>query len=305
MSELTNRSDGRTDIILETELPRRSFLRLAALGATAAYLAGCDTGEKEPTPERFSDTPSWEQDFTRMPDGPVDPNVWAAKLGPENFDGAGQQIYTDKPTNLAVKNGRLVITAFEQQMSGKPFTSARVTTKESFGFGRLVVRAQMPAGRGPHPAIWMRRTPKPGEGPNEVYGEIDIAEHVGVNGDRIYTNLHTNATRKAGIEGIVTQQDKDGEDVPGVSDRMVEYAVERTADGIAFFIDGRQVGPLYKPEDGSGADKHKWPFAEDDEYSLIINMAIGDRWGGKNGVDTNSDPWQLLVESAKFYPENK
>ena len=299
MTEFRRDPDGLIDQ-KDTEVHRRTLLRVALLGGVATLLSSC--GEKERAPDRFADTPSWEQDFTQQPDGSIDTNVWNIKLGPENFDGAGQQIYTDKPTNVAVSGGRLVITALEQTISGKPFTSARIDTlgKQSFGFGRLVVRAQMPKGRGPHPAIWMRRAPKPGETPNQIYGEIDIAEHVGVNGDRIYTNLHTNATRKAGIDGLVTQQDKDGEPVSGVSDRMVEYAVERTAEGIAFFIDGKQVGPLHKPREGGD---EAWPFDADDDYYVIVNMAIGDRWGGKNGVDTESDPWQLQVESIRFYPE--
>jgi beta-glucanase (GH16 family) len=310
MSEFRNPSDH--DPFLESHVERRTLFRVALLGGAATFLAGCEDGQPRPdvekTPNRFADKPSIEWDFSRYPDGPIDPAIWNIKLGPEEYDGAGQQIYTDKPDNIAIRNGRFVITAHKQEMSGKPFTSGRADTlgKQSFGYGRLVVRAQMPEGRGPHPAIWMRRVPKPGEQAgteSEVYGEIDIVEHVGVNGDRAYTNLHTNETRKReDRKGIVTQQDLDGEQVPGMTGRMVEYAVERTGNGIAFFVDGKQAGPLHAPRGGSD---DTWPFGEDDEYYLIFNVAIGDRWGGKEGVDTSKAPWQMEVESVKFYPENK
>jgi|GEM_PF-6356550 len=304
MTEFSTGPDGPKKDLTEVDISRRQFFRVAALGAAANYLVACSNGEREVAP-RFKDTPAWEQDFTKMPDGPIDPQIWNAKLGPENFDGAGQQIYTDKPNNVYVRGGRLVITAFEQKMSGKPFTSARIDTlgKRHFGFGRLVVRAQMPAGRGPHPAIWMRRVPKPGEEANPIYGEIDIVEYVGHRPDRAFTNLHTNATRKdPSREGIVTGQTKEGTVVSGMTDRMVEYVVERTAAGIAFFVDGQPAGSLYPPREGG---KDVWPFAEDDEYYLITDIAVGDRWGGSQGVDTNSDPWQLQEESVKFYEESK
>ena len=304
--DVTPQTDVLRSDLIEVGMDRRAALRLALLGvgAGALALAGCGDAEKEKPVERFASEPSWQQDFATMPDGPVDPSLWNIKLGPENYDGAGEQIYTDKPTNVAIRGGRLVITALEQTISGKPFTSARIDTagNQSFGYGRMVIKARMPKGRGPHVGLWMRRAPKPGEEagkPSEVYGEIDIAEHVGVNGDRIYANLHTNATRKAGIEGIVTQTDKDGTETPGCSDRFIEYTVERTAEGVAFFIDGKPNG-FYKPPEGPNDEN--WPFGADDDYYLILNMAIGDRWGGKDGVDTESDPWQLEIEHAKFYP---
>jgi len=305
MTEFLDRQDGRINFFTDAELTRRNFLRTTLLGGAAYVLAACSNGEHEVTPDRFSQTPSWEQDYAHIPDGPVDPAVWNVKLGPENFSGAGQQIYTDKPTNVYVRDGRLVITAFEQMISSKPFTSARIDTlgKQSFGFGRLVVRAQMPSGRGVHPAIWLRRVSKPGEN-SGIYGEIDLAEFVGHRPDRVFTNLHTNATRqRPDKKGIVTSESQDGAIVPDVSNRMVEYAVDRTADGIAFYADGKQTGRTFTPVAGG---KDAWPFAEDDEYYVIANMAIGDRWaGGLEGVDIASDPWQMQVESMRFYPEEK
>jgi len=310
-----NPSRPESNSLTSAELTRRQLLRMGLLGGFASYVAGCDTGETRPEPkeltdvertaERFADTPSIEFDFAKMPDGPLDPNTWNIKLGPENYDGAGQQIYTDKPDNLAIRNGNMVVTAHKQTMSGKPFTAGRVDTlnKVHFGFGRLVIPVRMPAGRGIHPAVWMRRAPKPGEDDN-IYGEIDIAEYVGHRPDRIFTNLHTNATRKRpDKKGIVTAESQEGIIVPEVSDRMVEYVVDRTAEGIQFFVDGKKAGRLYEPVEGG---KDAWPFAEDDEYYLIANIAVGDRWaGGLEGVDTETAPWQMLLESVRFYPETK
>lgn len=289
------------DATKEPLITRRRLLITGSLAAVA-LVAGC--GEKEEKPDIFEKDPSWQQDFATMPDGPVDPTQWNIKLGPENYDGAGQQVYTDKSVNLAIRNGRLVITGLVQPMRGKPYTSARIDTlgHADFGYGRMVVRAKMPAGSGPHPAAWMRLvdTGKPllanGKKP---YGEIDIIEHIGANGDTAYNNLHTTATLAMDKGGLVTSKNTSGYDLPGMSERLIDYAVERTPDGISFFADGVQLGETISPLSDNDED---WPFGEDDRYYLILNMAIGDRWGGKAGVDESQAPWQYEVESTKFYP---
>jgi beta-glucanase (GH16 family) len=282
----------------DVDKTRRRFLAGIVGGATLAYLSGCDSPEKPtPPPEIFAKDPSWRQNFKEMRDGSLDKSQWNAKLGPEN--GGGLQVYTDHTENVSVRNGALVITGLQQKIGGREYSSARIDTlgHAEFGFGRLVVRARLPKGVGPHAAIWMRHVSQEPGTPTRN-GEIDIMEHVGVNGDKVYVNVHTADTVSTDANGLVT--DHSGFAVPDASEDFHDYGVERTAAGITFTVDGRQVYHVPAPS-GESSDE-VWPFGEEDKYYLILNMAIGDNWGGKAGVDTNSDPWQMAIEDIAFYP---
>lgn len=272
---------------------RREFL-VGGMAATALFLSGCgEEGQKEhATPSgEFARDPSWQIDFSKHPDGGLDPGQWNIKLGPDSFDGAGLQLYTAHPANLAVRNGRLYITGHQQKMSGREYTSGRIDTKDhtDFGYGRLVVRAQMPSGKGPHAAIWMRRV-------GDIYGEIDISEVVGVNGERTYPNAHTPHTVAGKLGGLIPGGP--GVSVPGMTNGMVEYGLDRSDAGLTFTVNGKVINHI----DPLGTDDNTWPFGADDRYYLIMNMSIGGRWGGKDGVDAASAPWQMGVESIKFFP---
>ena len=92
------------------------------------------------------------------------------------------QYYTDRLDNAIVENGVLKITAKKESFGGSEYTSARLITagKFEFTYGRVDVRAKLPAGGGVWPAIWML-------GANfgtvgwPACGEIDIMEYVGNN----------------------------------------------------------------------------------------------------------------------------
>ena len=93
--------------------------------------------------------------------------------------------------NVIVQNGVLKINLIKEQYNGSNYTSARIVTKNKYQFqyGRVDIRAKLPAGGGTWPALWMlgsdiNTNPWPG------CGEIDIMEHVGNNLNRIYGTLH-------------------------------------------------------------------------------------------------------------------
>jgi len=118
----------------------------------------------------------WSDEF----DGPsLDTTKWAFDIGTgANNDGWGNgewEYYTSSQDNVAIEDGKLVITAKPDSFGGKGFTSARLVTrgKYSFNHGRFVARIRMPEGNMIWPAFWllgdhMEAWPK--------CGEIDIAE---------------------------------------------------------------------------------------------------------------------------------
>jgi beta-glucanase (GH16 family) len=73
------------------------------------------------------------------------------------------------------------------------------------------------------------------------------------------------------------------------------YAIEWTADEISFFVDGIKYNVFKNDQTNSMA----WPF--DQEFHLILNVAVGGNWGGKYGVDDSIFPQQMVVDYVRVY----
>ena len=58
------------------------------------------------------------------------------------------QYYTDRPKNVRVENGRLIIEALKEDFYGSKYTSSRIKTKNSWKYGRFQIRAKLPKGVG-------------------------------------------------------------------------------------------------------------------------------------------------------------
>ncbi len=144
-----------------------------------------------------SPTPEWKlvwSDEFDQPDGSqLDPEFWnySKGTGSGGWGNNESQIYTDRPENIFIEGGNLIIRAIEEKYMGAKYTSARVNTmvKAEFKFGRFEARAKLPNTQGIWPAIWMLPTiSKYGGWP--ASGEIDIMEFIGSEPDRVHGSLH-------------------------------------------------------------------------------------------------------------------
>jgi Glycosyl hydrolases family 16 len=131
----------------------------------------------------------WAEEFNV--DGAPDPAKWGYDLGAGGWGNGELQYYTARPENATVLGGVLKIKAIKESFSGSAYTSARLLTKDKFSFkyGKVEVRAKLPAGGGTWPAVWML-----GSNINTASwpacGEIDIMEHLGNDLNKIYGTLH-------------------------------------------------------------------------------------------------------------------
>ena len=100
----------------------------------------------------------WRDDFNGSE---LDWSKWAVE---ENGHGGGNnelQYYLDRPQNLRVEGGHLIIEARKEKlnMAGvlKDYSSARIRTKRraDWLYGRIEMSARLPAGKGLWPAFWM------------------------------------------------------------------------------------------------------------------------------------------------------
>ena len=239
--------------------------------------------EEEEFESQFN-TEIWSDEFEG---DALDTDNWNYEIG-NGSNGWGNneaQYYTDAEDNVKVENGNLVITAKREAESGFDFTSARITTKDKFEFtfGRVEVRAKLPAGGGTWPAIWMLGAAFPEESWPGV-GEMDIMEFVGNDPDRISSALHFPGN--SGGNAIVGDTE-----VSDVTSEFHIYEVEWTAEKITFLMDG--VPHLEFDNNDST------PFQED--FFIILNVAMGGTLGGNIADDFQES--SMEVDYVKVYQE--
>jgi beta-glucanase (GH16 family) len=231
----------------------------------------------------------WEDDFSTA--GAPDADKWSYDTGGDGWGNQELQYYTDRTVNANVQNGFLYLEARKEAYQGRDYTSARLVTrgKGDWKYGRIEVRAKLPQGRGTWPAIWMLPTDWVyGGWPNS--GEIDIMEHVGYDMGTIHGTVHTEAYNH--MQG--TQ--KGGNTSRGdVANNFYTYSITWTADSIDFYVDDEKFFTFTRESSNYAV----WPF--DQEFHLILNIAVGGNWGGAQGVDDAIFPQAMVVDYIRVY----
>lgn len=241
----------------------------------------------------------WADEFDGQ--GALDASKWfqQTQLPPGgSWWGGLLQHYTNQEANAYQKDGHLHLVAkkeaYEDQGILKQYTSARLNSKFAFTYGKVAVRAKMPAGKGTWPAIWMLNTNIDEDGAywdNEGYGtvkwpncgEIDIMEHWGKNQDHVSSALHNGADYGGGVKNTA------GQKVTGVSEDFHVYELEWTPEWMRFSVDGKEhyrYEPTIKNQD-------TWPY--DANYYLILNIAL------EPDLDPNFIESAMLVDYIRVY----
>ena len=237
----------------------------------------------------------WADEFEAP--GLVDPARWTYDVS-RNRDGwwnNEQQYYAaERPENVRVEDGRLVIQATRERLADRPdfggqdYASGKIISRASWTYGIVEARAKLPCGRGTWPAIWMlpvdlREWP--------LDGEIDIMEHVGHRPGVIHGTVHTQA-----YNHVAKTQNGAEIEVPDACEAFHDYRVTWTPQRIAFAVDGRDYYVF--DNDGAG-DAETWPF--DTPFHLILNIAVGGDWGGEEGVDAAAFPQRMEIDWVRAY----
>lgn len=237
-----------------------------------------------------------------------------------------RQCYTDRPANAAVAEGLLTITARKERFTGpslpahmrsasanaadvtKDYTSARMVTrgKASWTYGRIEVRAKLPAGQGTWPAIWMLPEDK-SLGPWAASGEIDILEAVnlgvpcaacpGGRENTILGTLHFGGNwPKNALNSTETH-------APGILDGFHTFGIVWAPGRIDWTYDGRVFATKRRGEWWTSASNAPdAPF--DRAFHLIINLAVGGGLSeerGVKGVDETIWPQTMQVDWVRVW----
>lgn len=179
--------------------------------------------------------------------------------------------------------------------STKDYTSARLNSKFAFTYGRVDVRAKLPAGSGVWPAIWTLGT-NVGETGNywgrnaqtvgwPKCGEMDIMESWGHNPRYVSSAVHTQA-RFGGVE-------TGGTFLPDPYNDYHVYSLVWSPEKLMFFVDSAEIY-TYQP-DVLTADN--WPFTKD-QY-ILLNIAVLPQ------VASNFDSSRMEIDYVRVYQQGE
>lgn len=229
--------------------------------------------------------------FDDFSNSSIDLNYWNYELGdgcPElcGWGNLESQIYTKN--NILIENNKLIIKATKEDQT---YFSGRLNTKGKieFQYGIVEVRAKLPKGKGVWPAIWMLgfdidETPWP------ACGEIDIMEYVGKNPSEIHTTVHTS-------DSYGNSKNTKVINLKNIENGFHIYSIDWNANRINFLIDNNIV---YRFSPDTKTDEI-WPF--DKPFYLILNLAIGGRFGGFE-IDDSIFPQEFIIDYVKVYKRN-
>ncbi|KAJ3172340.1 hypothetical protein HDU87_007936 [Geranomyces variabilis] len=212
--------------------------------------------------------------------------------------------YTNNRTNSYVKNGALYI---QPTLTADNIGADKTAKSFSLQFGKVEIRAQLPAGDWLWPALWMLPTDAQ-YGMWPASGEIDIIESRGnapttgpVKGsDSIGSTLHWGPSYDGGTS---------------FADDFHIFGLEWTPDGIKTTVDGATVlnvpfdksfwdrgafpAGVNNPWAGTGSCAIAAPF--DQAFHIVMNVAVG----GTGGYFPDSTPGKRGKYVAAWYPSWK
>jgi beta-glucanase (GH16 family) len=282
-------------------------------------------------PALAADNSAWSLVWSDEFDGrKIDRAKWGYDVDCWGGGNEEHQCYTKSARNAAIEDGKLVITARYERVTGpalpehlrrtsatpeaeatRDISSARLSTrgKAAWRYGKVEVRAKLPQGQGTWPAIWMLPE-KDRYGSWAASGEIDILEAVNLGvpcakcpGGRENTILGT-----LHFGGKWPNNQHKGEEVPVpevLDDGFHTYAIEWQPERITWLFDGRIYAVRTADEwTTTGSPKRGAPF--DQPFHLILNLAIGGKLAetrGLGGVRLDGYPKRMEIDWVRVWQQ--
>ncbi|MFH0992964.1 MAG: glycoside hydrolase family 16 protein [bacterium] len=323
-STTTESTTSETTTTAATTTTETTTTGTTTTGTEATMTALIDTIPEECSAIDVVDgwVPVWCDEFeAETPGTIIDTTKWSYQTGGGGFGNQELQYYTGADhDNIAIVDGSLVITARKETYASNNYTSSKIWTQTTanWKYGKFEMRAKLPSGRGTWPAFWMMpSTSKYGGWPDS--GEIDIMEHVGYNMNTVLGTLHTDRFNGSnGRGGSTTSLITSGAITAiNVADVFHTYGMIWTEEKIEWYFDGMLFGYVefdpteYTPYTYDTINQVyvfynenvDWPFNQ--QFYLILNLAIGGTWGGAQGVDDSIFPTSLTVDYVRVFQQDK
>lgn len=295
---------------------QRAAVAAASASKSKSKQAPAPTAQSKVAAGDFAAAPAWEQDFSKMPDGAVDPNYWVTDTNPDT-PAFNEEAQAYRASNSVVQGGKLVITARKEQAAypgdsrSYAYTSGKIMTFNhntgaalskglTFEYGKLEARIKMPAGSGTWPAFWLLSANQPNTGrlnPTDADwdqprfymhdGEIDITEHYGSNNTSDASFYTFDKTSESEVS------------VPDAEQNFHTYSVEITPAKVVWAVDGQPVKTALKP---ANATADNWPVGNGNKWFAMLNLAMGGTGGGN--IDDSKGPWRMEVQNVRYFAYN-
>jgi beta-glucanase (GH16 family) len=226
---------------------------------------------------------TWSDEFDVA--GSPDATRWVYDTGTGSGGWGNNELeyYTSRTDNAVVSNGTLKIIAKKESYNGSAYTSARMLTRGlfSFQYGKIEIRAKLPARTGTWPGIWMLGNNFATAG-WPACGEIDIMEQSGSQKNTILGTMHYPTQRGQYGDGGSTT-------VTTASSDFHRYATIWSASSIQMLVDDVVY---YTLPNSSGL-----PFNQN--FFIILNLAMGGNLGGT--VDPAFTMDQMEIDYVRVY----
>lgn len=239
----------------------------------------------------------WSDEFNGPNGSAVDASKWVMEVGGEGWGNQELEYYTNRPQNLFIQDGHLVIQARRESYTGsdgvsRNYTSARLKTAGKFSqtYGRFEARIKIPSGQGMWPAFWMLGDDIDGAG-WPACGEIDIMENIGKEPSTVHGSIH--GPGFVGTDGIEAPYMLRGK--RRFADDFHIFAVEWEPNAIRFYVD-RDLYVTRTPADL----RPGWKWVFDHPFFLVLNLAVGGDWPGNPDSNTVF-PEKMLVDYVRVY----
>ncbi len=269
------------------------------------FLLGCSSTDdsSEPVPGRIKiimETPInsdidwnkaelvWNEEFngsTNLDD------IWAFEGNNTTNPEVADQLQDYREDNGRMCGGTLKIYAKKE---AGVYTSARLTSKYAFQHGRIEISAKLPEQE--KPGIWAKLA-LVGDNIDVVgwpqCGEIDIMDYFSHNPNK--TNIYVHSSANNSKDGTLISANSYLE---SAEEEFHAYGILWTDKYIKFYIDDPDhiIYTLNRP---SSPTEENWPF--DKPFFLLIDMVIGGKHAGSEGVDDSLFPAIKEIDYIRVY----
>lgn len=227
----------------------------------------------------------------------IDPENWTRQVLKAGQFNKEWQRYTDSTSNAYVEDSCLVIKAIHESDSQglDQYTSARLHTgnKQSWKYGKLAARIQLPYGQGIWPAFWMLGANCSEIGGDTDWphcGEIDILELYGTKDDGVVeANIHYSGDdgKHAMLEPPHFKLEKGK-----FAENFHVFELIWDEQQIQWLVDGQKYAstPI--------TSEARSEFHE--EFYFLLNIAVGGAWAGRPDESTPF-PQMMYVDWVRVY----
>lgn len=281
------------------------FIEIVAVLILNLFLLGCSSTDEstEPVLERtkiIMETPInseidwnkaelvWNEEFNGSK---ILDDIWVFEAKNMTNPDIADQLQDYREDNVKLSGGTLKIYVKKE---GGVYTSARLTSKYAFQYGRIEISVKLPEQE--KKGIWTKLA-LIGDNNNIVgwpqCGEIDILEYFSYKPNETNINLHSSANNAK--NGTLISANSYFE---SPEEEFHAYGILWTDKYIKFYIDDPD-NIIYTFNQPSLPTEGNWPF--DQPFYLLTDMVIGGKYAGAEGVDDSLFPAVMEIEYIRVY----